>query len=84
MYQSVFLHRYRDSNEAIRVTCAYHIGQWITIDVSELLKDEYLKYIGWLCSEPSRDVRLEAVIALSHVVQVMYCTLIYYLISLPL
>ena len=71
MYQSVFLHRYRDSNVDIRVTCAFHIGQWIAIDVDELLKDEYVKYIGWLCSEPLKEVRLEAVKALAHIVQVI-------------
>lgn len=70
VYQSVLLHRYRDTAEAVRASCAYHMGEWISSDVLEVLKDEYLKYIGWLCSERSSTVRLEAVLAFSKIVQV--------------
>lgn len=70
IYQSVLLHRYRDTAEAVRACCAFHLGEWISSDVAEVLKDEYLKYIGWLCSERSNVVRMEAVLSFSKIVQV--------------
>ncbi len=52
----------------MRAACAFHLGEWIASDVTEVLKDEYLKYIGWLCSERCGAVRSEAVNALSKIV----------------
>ena len=70
IYKTVLLHRYRDANGVVRTTCAYHFGEWICCDIKDTLKDEYLKYIGWLCSERNHYVRKEAVIALSKIIQV--------------
>lgn len=69
IYQSVLLHRYRDTADSVRASCAHHLGEWISGDVTDVLKDEFLKYIGWMCSERSAAVRLEAVLSFSKIVQ---------------
>lgn len=61
VFQSIFVHRYKDSGEQVRRVCAGHLGTWITLDPVHNVKDEYLKYIGWLCSDKASSVRLEAV-----------------------
>ena len=44
-----------------RALCTRHIGDWLPLDPSRLFKDDYLKYIGWMCFDYSNTVRKEAV-----------------------
>jgi hypothetical protein len=52
MFHSIFVHRYKDSNDLIRSLCIKHLGKWMAIDTEDMLKDEYLKYIGnlYICN----------------------------------
>jgi hypothetical protein len=65
IFDSVFAHRYKDSNEMIRAGCTRQLGQWLLRDPVRLLEDTYLKYLGWMCSDRAAAVRLEAISAIS-------------------
>lgn len=60
LFAAVFVHRYKDSAEEVRALCAAHLGAWLSSDPAQLLRDEHLKYLGWLCFDPAADVRLAA------------------------
>lgn len=63
MYRVIFSHRYKDSSETIRAVCIHYLGELICSNPTLLLKDEYLKYVGWNLSDRSVYVRKETVIA---------------------
>ncbi|CAN3365654.1 hypothetical protein DICA2_E28568 [Diutina catenulata] len=50
--------RYRDVDPAIRAECIKHLGE-ATSSSQEFLAAEYLKYYGWLLSDPVTTVRVE-------------------------
>jgi cohesin complex subunit SA-1/2 len=60
-FNSIFVHRFKDSNESIRALCTRQIGDWLPLDPDCYYKDEYLKYVGWMCLDHSAAVRREAV-----------------------
>jgi cohesin complex subunit SA-1/2 len=64
-FNSIFVHRFKDSNESIRALCTRQIGDWLTSDPNHYFKDEYLKYIGWMCFDHSAAVRREALRSVS-------------------
>ncbi|KAK2460025.1 hypothetical protein APHAL10511_007948 [Amanita phalloides] len=63
----VFVHRYRDLDPSIRAECVRAIGVWFKKHPSHFLDATYLRYVGWVLSDASNHVRLEAVRALSNV-----------------
>lgn len=64
---SVFVHRYRDLDPNIRAECVRAIGAWFKKYPSHFLDSAYLRYVGWVLSDGSNHVRLEAVRALANV-----------------
>ena len=72
IFNSIFAHRYRDTNERIRANCTRRLGQWLLKDPVRMLEDTYLKYLGWMCSDRSHLVRLEAISAISKLCEVRY------------
>lgn len=58
---SVFIHRYRDLDPAIRADCVQSLGKWILTHSTHFLDASYLRYIGWVLSDPVTSVRLAAV-----------------------
>lgn len=60
-FAEVVVHRYRDVMPEIRVVSIQCLGHWITTLPDHYLKDNYLKYLGWLLSDKSASVRLEVV-----------------------
>lgn len=82
IFNAVFAHRYKDSNEAIRAHTCARLGQWLLQDPARLFEDTYLKYIGWMCSDRSPAVRLEAVTAISNLCEVRYRLLSCLILSL--
>jgi len=58
MFQSVFVHRYRDVVEDIRCLCLTELGVWVTECPDLFLEDSYLKYLGWPLSDKAECVRL--------------------------
>lgn len=64
-FYSVFVHRYRDLDPAIRADCVQSLGKWILSHSTYFLDGSYLRYIGWVLSDPITSVRLAAVKSLS-------------------
>lgn len=60
-FNTVFVHRYKDIDPAIRQECAAALGQWITILPHIFLGGEHLRYLGWMLSDLNHAVRTEAV-----------------------
>ena len=46
---------------SVSALCTRHIGTWLALDPTHYFKDDYLKYIGWMCFDYSAAVRKEAV-----------------------
>ncbi|KAJ7701757.1 hypothetical protein B0H17DRAFT_1127998 [Mycena rosella] len=63
----VFVHRYRDLDPIIRADCILALGTWFIKYPAHFLDATYLRYIGWVLSDPSAPVRLAAVRALAGV-----------------
>ncbi|KAF8558607.1 hypothetical protein OG21DRAFT_1504012 [Imleria badia] len=61
----VFVHRYRDLDPNIRAECVKAMGSWFTHYPAHFLDGSYLRYVGWVLSDSSTHVRLEAVRALA-------------------
>ena len=51
----------------IRTECVRALGQWLKKYPEQFLDTNYLRYIGWVLSDPDNHVRLEAVKSLSGV-----------------
>ncbi|KAJ3180044.1 hypothetical protein HDU87_002267 [Geranomyces variabilis] len=64
LFDSVFVHRYRDTDPAIRTECIAELGIWIQKFPDAFLDPSYLRYIGWMLSDKSAAVRLESLKAL--------------------
>ncbi|TPX71178.1 hypothetical protein SpCBS45565_g01372 [Spizellomyces sp. 'palustris'] len=60
LFDSVFVHRYRDSDPLIRTECIRELGLWIMRFPDLYLDPQYLRYLGWMLSDKSPTVRLEA------------------------
>ncbi|KAJ3203025.1 hypothetical protein HDU67_010437, partial [Dinochytrium kinnereticum] len=63
-FDSAFMHRYRDTEPLIRSECIKELGEWIFIFPDTYLDSQYLRYIGWMLSDKTPQVRLEAAKAL--------------------
>jgi hypothetical protein len=61
IYNSIMIHRLRDSNKDIRALCTRHIGVWLSIDPERLYSDQYIKYVGWMTSDHEDIVRLASI-----------------------
>lgn len=56
----VFVNRYRDVSSAVRKDSIRMFSQWLMEFPSEFLKNEYLKYFGWLLNDRAAEVRRAA------------------------
>lgn len=45
------MHRYRDIDPNIRMSCIESLGSWILSYPSLFLQDLYLKYLGWTLND---------------------------------
>ena len=61
IFDSVFMHRYRDIDPKIRVACAAALGTWIKKCPALYFEGSYLRYLGWLLSDANAQVRIEVV-----------------------
>lgn len=64
IFSGVVVHRYRDVMPDVRAESASAIGRWITALPSHFLKDNYLKYLGWMLNDKDASVRLRVVTVL--------------------
>lgn len=60
IFSSVFVHRSRDHDAAIRADCVHELGVWFTKHPSYFLEAGFLPYLGKTLSDQNAFVRLEA------------------------
>jgi cohesin complex subunit SA-1/2 len=60
-FDTVFVHRYRDVDDKIRVECAKALGTWLELYRKMFLEGQYLRYLGWVLSDPNVQTRLEVI-----------------------
>lgn len=60
------MHRYRDVDPDIRMSCISSLGIWIVSYPSLFLQDLYLKYLGWTLNDKVRFVHVNSYIIFSH------------------
>ncbi|GMH66554.1 hypothetical protein TL16_g04458 [Triparma laevis f. inornata] len=65
VYSVIFMHRYRDSNEHLRVMCLENLATSMVLRPSLFLADKYLKYFGWMLSDTNPVVRVAALAGLT-------------------
>lgn len=58
-FDTVFVHRYRDVNERLRVECVTALGGWIVLYRKMFLEGQYLRYFGWVLSDTYPQTRSE-------------------------
>lgn len=58
-FDSVFIHRYRDLDAAIRRDCVSALGDWIIIMPSLFFDGQHLRYLGWMLSDTTSLTRSE-------------------------
>jgi len=61
IFNSILVHRFKDTNDNIRVMCISHFGNWLRSDPQTMYKDDNLKYIAWSFFDDNCRVRREAV-----------------------
>ncbi|CCA73858.1 related to Nuclear cohesin complex subunit [Serendipita indica DSM 11827] len=61
IFNSVFVHRSRDHDAAIRADCVHELGVWFVKHSTYFLESGFLPYLGKTLSDNSTAVRLEAV-----------------------
>ncbi|RLN73889.1 hypothetical protein BBJ28_00006356 [Nothophytophthora sp. Chile5] len=61
VFTGVVVHRYRDVMPEIRMVNMQCLGHWITTLPDQFLKDNFLKYLGWLLNDKASMVRVEVV-----------------------
>ncbi|XP_030451538.1 sister-chromatid cohesion protein 3 [Syzygium oleosum] len=70
IFTGLFVHRYRDIDPNIRMSCIESLGVWILLYPSLFLQDLYLKYLGWTLNDKNAGVRKASVIALQNLYEV--------------
>ena len=60
VFNSIFVHRFKDSHDNVRALCVRRLGDWLSSDPERLYKDEYVKYAGWATFDHAQVVRKEA------------------------
>ncbi|ESQ39447.1 hypothetical protein EUTSA_v10001288mg [Eutrema salsugineum] len=64
IFTGLFVHRYRDIDPEIRMSCIQSLGIWISSYPSLFLQDLYLKYLGWTLNDKAAGVRKASLLAL--------------------
>ncbi|KAJ9187713.1 hypothetical protein P3X46_003137 [Hevea brasiliensis] len=70
IFTGLFVHRYRDIDPNIRMSCIESLGVWILSYPSLFLQDLYLKYLGWTLNDKSAGVRKASILALQNLYDV--------------
>ena len=59
VFDTVFIHRYRDVDSKIRVDCSTALGNWISTCPDIFFEGQYLRYLGWILSDITWQTRAE-------------------------
>ncbi|MCJ1376989.1 hypothetical protein MMC17_000079 [Xylographa soralifera] len=61
IFDTVFIHRYRDVDPKVRADCSTALGSWIATCPDIFFEGQYLRYLGWVLSDVSAPTRAEVV-----------------------
>lgn len=61
IFDTVFVHRYRDVDPRIRADCANALGSWILTCPDIFFEGQYLRYLGWVLSDTASQTRAEVI-----------------------
>lgn len=61
IFDTVFVHRYRDVDPKIRVECVSALGTWVGSLPDVFFEGIYLRYLGWVLSDTFAPTRAEVV-----------------------
>lgn len=61
IFDTVFVHRYRDVDPKIRVECVSALGTWVGTLPDVFFEGIYLRYLGWVLSDTFAPTRAEVV-----------------------
>lgn len=64
-FDAVFVHRYRDIDSKIRSESIKELGIWMMKLPGTFFEGQYLRYLGWVLSDPHGSTRLEVIRALT-------------------
>ncbi|KAG2559018.1 hypothetical protein PVAP13_8NG075300 [Panicum virgatum] len=70
IFNGLFMHRYRDVDPEIRMSCIKSLGIWVVSYPSLFLQDIYLKYLGWTLNDKNAGVRRTSILALQSLYEV--------------
>lgn len=68
-FETVFVHRYRDIDARIRTECVEALGTWIWLLPTFFMEPEYLRYLGWMLSDPTPQTRQEVLKQLARILK---------------
>ncbi|ORZ35892.1 hypothetical protein BCR44DRAFT_171775 [Catenaria anguillulae PL171] len=66
LYDTIFVHRYRDVDAAIRKECMRALATWVERVPDRFLDPTYLRYFGWLLNDQDAGVRTVVLECLAH------------------
>lgn len=69
LFDTVFIHRYRDVDVRIRVECVEALGNWTFILPNVYIAPNYLRYLGWLLSDTAPQARQEVLKQLARILK---------------
>jgi len=61
IFDTVFVHRYRDVDPKIRADCVAALGNWIITLPDVFFEGQYLRYLGWVLSDTAAPTRAEVI-----------------------
>ena len=67
VWTDIFRGRYRDTSPVVRQLCMKALYKWTQIYPEKFVATEYLKHIGWMLCDPSKEVRRTAFLACKEV-----------------
>eukprot|EP01039_Chlorochromonas_danica_P002825 gene2825-3080_t len=60
IFNTIYLHRSKDSHEEVRLTCLGHLPALLSFDPHKPIRVDFLKYLGWACYDYANQIRLNA------------------------
>ena len=61
IFDTVYVHRYRDVDPKIRVDCVTALGNWIVTLPDKFFEGIYLRYLGWVLADTYAPTRAEVI-----------------------
>lgn len=61
LFNTIYVHRYRDIDPRIRIECVDALGYWILTLPSQFFEGQFLRYMGWMLSDTHGPMRHEVI-----------------------